>query len=127
LKERVEPEAEKAAIIAMFVYLSIFNLFCWKLSKIVEKKHFVCSILIYEQKKFNLNFNYDKFYVYFRNGRKVISHRLCRVFFVGCMAMMAASAFFLLSLTVWQKMAYSVLVSGLITFMPQYIISTWDY
>jgi hypothetical protein len=28
LKERVEPEAEKAAIIAMFVYLSIFNLFC---------------------------------------------------------------------------------------------------
>jgi hypothetical protein len=27
-KERVEPQAEKASIIAMFVYLSIFNLFC---------------------------------------------------------------------------------------------------
>jgi hypothetical protein len=28
-KERVEPQAEKKlAIIAMFVYLSIFNLFC---------------------------------------------------------------------------------------------------
>jgi hypothetical protein len=27
-KERVEPQAEKLAIIAMFVYLSILNLFC---------------------------------------------------------------------------------------------------
>jgi hypothetical protein len=27
LEKRVEPQAEKVAIIAMFVYLSIFNLF----------------------------------------------------------------------------------------------------
>jgi hypothetical protein len=44
-------------------------------------------------KKFNLNFNYDKFYVYFRNGRKYPTDYVGFTFFVGCMAMMAASAF----------------------------------
>jgi undecaprenyl pyrophosphate phosphatase UppP len=45
-------------------------------------------------------------------------------FFVGCMAMMAASAFFFYQSQFDKKWRTSVLVSGLITLLPQYIIST---
>jgi hypothetical protein len=49
-------------------------------ASIVEQKIFCfTTILIFTWTKKILNFlTYDKFYVYFRNGRKVISYRLCR-------------------------------------------------
>ena len=48
-------------------------------------------------------------------------------FFVGCMAMMAASAFFFLSLNQFdKKWRTSVLVSGLITFIAAVHYSTCE-
>jgi hypothetical protein len=110
---------KKLAIIAMFVYLSIFNLFCWKLSKIVEQKHFVClTILIYMNKKNLTLILIWQILCLFQEWSQVISTDYVGfTFFVGCMAMMAASAFSFIAEPVWQKWRTSVLVSGLITFI----------
>jgi hypothetical protein len=71
------------------------------------------------KKNLTLIFNYDKFYVYFRNGRKVISYGLCRVYFLRRLyGYDGRICIFLLSLSQFdRKWRTSVLFSGLITFI----------
>jgi hypothetical protein len=115
---------QKKAAIAMFVYLSILNL-CWKFKKIVEQKHFVCSTILYLLNKKNLTLILTMTNFMFISDRKVISYRLCRIYFLRRLYGYDAHLHFLLSLSQF-KMAYFSVGFRFDYFYCRSIISTWE-
>ena len=91
--------------------------------KLYKNYHFVFNFFIYSLNKNKLTPIYMKYFLsslpLFADVSKIANDDYVGfTFFVGCMAMMAASAFFFLSMNNFdRKWKTSILVSGLITFI----------